>query len=192
MYCCQSYLRVPWFWWFWEGKFMALVYLGWTVAIKQGTTWTSVSHNMWYLWVSGVQGLVVCWQGGEYNSCKSTAPGLDVRLLATVLAGDVMFFRTGLYPGEHFWRKINMQGLLCLSLPSGVSSLLPVALHAWQGSFACGPAGDCQCISDIVRFLAAYFVSQLYRLSVHFEKCSVDSVKRLQIPADEAWPCLLK
>lgn len=27
---------------------------------------------------------------------------------------------------------------------------------------------------------------------MHFEKCSVYSVKRLKIPADEAWPRLLK
>lgn len=131
-------------------------------------------------------------QGGMYNTCKSATPGLDVQLLATVLTGDIMFCRIELYAGENFWRKINIQGLLCLSLPSGVPSLLPVGLHAWQGSFACGPAGDCQCTSNIVRFLAAYFVSQLYSLSVHFEKCSVYSVKRLKIPADEAWPCLLK
>lgn len=92
------------------------------------------------------------------NNCKSSTPGLDVLVLATVLAGDIMFFRIELYPGENFWRKINIQGLLCLSLPLGVSSLLPV------GSFTCAPAGDCQCISNIVRFLAAYFVSQLCSL----------------------------
>lgn len=45
-----------WLWWFWEGKLTALVYLRWTVVTKQGTTWTSVSHNLWYLRVSGSRG----------------------------------------------------------------------------------------------------------------------------------------
>lgn len=69
-----------------------------------------------------------------YNACKSVTPGLDVWLSATVLAGDIIFCRIELYPGENFWRKINMQGLLCLSLLSGVPSLLPVGLHTWRDS----------------------------------------------------------
>lgn len=77
-------------------------------------------------------------------------------MLATALAGETMFYRTEggeLFPVENFWVKINMRWLPCLSFPPGMSSLLPVGLHARQASYECGPAQGCQCPERILRFL---------------------------------------